>query len=128
MALGPFQRRILERARENAGLIVPLPRGRKEVRAARALLRRGLLIETRSQPGVLEWRVDRKGDVWALGISQAGRVAIAWNEPLLPDRSQVVAGRLVKIFFEAHGREPATVEELEAFILAQVRAGWRSKK
>jgi hypothetical protein len=128
MALGPYQRRILERARENAGLIVPLPRGKKEVRAARALLRRGLLIETKSQRGVLEWRVDRKGEVWALGISTAGRKAIAWNEPLLPDRSQVVAGRLVKIFFEAHGREPASVEEFEAFVSAHIRAGWRSKR
>jgi hypothetical protein len=125
MALGPFQRRILGRARENAGLIVPLPRGKKEVRAARGLLRRGLLIETRSQPGVLEWRIDRKGKVWALGISQAGRHAIGWNEPLLPDRSQVVTGRVVKIFVEAHGREPTSIEELETFILAHIRAGWR---
>jgi len=87
------------------------------------------LIEVRSQPGVLEWRVDREGEVWALSISDAGRAAIGWNEPLLPDRSQVIAGTLVKIFLEAHGREPTTIEELETFILAHVRAGRpRSKR
>src|SRR5437660_12761111 len=120
------QRSLLERATRNAGLIAPAPRG-NELRTAKSLLERGLLLETRTQPHTLEWRRDREGQAWALGISHAGRQAIGWSEPLLPDRSQVVAGRLVKIFVEAHGREPATVEELEAFILAQVRAGWRAK-
>jgi hypothetical protein len=86
MALGPHQRQLLERARANAGIVSPLPRGKQEVRAARALLRRGLLIETKSQRGVLEWRVDREGEVWALAISAAGREAIGWDEPLLPTR------------------------------------------
>jgi hypothetical protein len=127
MALGPFQRQLLERARANAGIVTPLPRGRREVRAARALLRRGYLIEARSQPGVLEWRIDREGQVWCLGISTAGRQEIGWDEPLLHDRSQVIAGRLIKVFVEAHGREPASAEEFEAFASAHVRAGWRSK-
>jgi hypothetical protein len=118
-------RRLLERARGNAGLIVPLPRSAREIGAAQTLLRHGLLIEARSQPGVLEWRTDREGQVWCLGISDTGRQAIGWNEPLLPTRSQVVTGRFVKIFFEAHGREPTSIEELETFILAHLRAGWR---
>jgi hypothetical protein len=125
--LSDTQREILGRAVPNAGLIIPLPRNAKERRAARALLRRGLLIETRSQRGVLEWRRDGE-NVWALGISTAGREAIDWNEPLLPDRSTVIAGRLIKVFVEAHGREPASVEEFEAFVSAHVRAGWRSKR
>jgi hypothetical protein len=125
MALGPHQRRLLDRARANAGIVTPLPRGRKEVRAARALLRRGYLIEARSQPGVLEWRVDREGQVWYLGISVAGRHEIGWNERLLPTRSEVIAGRLIKIFTEVHGREPNNVEELETFIVTHLRAGWR---
>jgi hypothetical protein len=118
------QRSLLERATRNAGLIAPAPRG-NELRTAKSLLDRGLLLECRTQPHTLEWRRDREGQPWCLGISDKGREAIGWDEPLLPDRSQVVAGRLVKIFVEAHGREPATVEELEAFILAQVRAAWR---
>jgi hypothetical protein len=117
------QRSLLERATRNAGLIAPAPRG-NELLTAKALLGRGLLLEARTQPFVLEWRRDQEGQPWCLGISEAGRKAIGWTEPLLPDRSQVVAGRLVKIFLEAHGREPATIEELEAFIVAQVRAAW----
>jgi hypothetical protein len=107
-------------------LIAPAPRG-NELRTAKSLLDRGLLLECRTQPHVLEWRRDPAGQPWCLGISDAGRQAIGWNEPLLPSRSQVVTGRLVKIFFEVHGREPTTIEELETFILAHLRAGWRSK-
>jgi hypothetical protein len=120
------QRALLDRAPRNAGLISPPARG-NEVRTARSLLARGYLLEVHTQPFTLEYRRDRDGQAWALGISPKGREAIKWNEPLLPTRSQVIAGRLVKIFVEAHGREPATIEELEAFILAHVRAGWRSK-
>jgi hypothetical protein len=118
------QRSLLERARRNAGLIAPAPRG-NELRTAKSLLDRGLLLECRTQPHVLEWRRDAEGQPWCLGISDAGRQAIGWNEPLLPSRSQVVTGRLVKIFIEVHGREPTTIEELETFIVAHVRAGWR---
>jgi hypothetical protein len=120
------QRSLLERATRNAGLIAPAPRG-NELRTAKSLLDRWLLLECRTQPHTLEWRRDREGQAWALGISEAGRAAIGWDEPLLPDRSQVVTGRLVKIFVEAHGREPTSIEELETFILAHIRAGWRSK-
>ena len=112
--LSDTQREILRRAVPNAGLIIPLPRNGKERGARRALLRRGLLIETRSQPGVLEWRYDQEGTCWALGISTTGREAIGRDEPLLPDCSTVIAGRIAKVFVEAHGREPATIRELEA--------------
>jgi hypothetical protein len=122
--LSDKQRSLLERATRNAGLIAPAPRG-NELRTARSLLDRGLLLEARTQPHTLEWRRDPEGQPWCLGISAAGRAAIGWNEPLLPDRSQVVTGRLVKIFVEAHGRDPTSIGELETFILAQVRAGWR---
>jgi hypothetical protein len=121
------QRSLLDRARRNAGLIAPAPRG-NELRTAKSLLARGLLVETRTQPFALEYRRDQSGQAWALGISTAGREAIGWNEPLLPDRSTVIAGRLIKVFVEAHGREPASVEEFEAFVSAHVRAGWRSKR
>src|ERR1700736_6611376 len=107
--LSAAQRSLLERAKRNAGLIAPAPRG-NELRSAKSLLDRGLLLETRTQPHTLEWRRDREGQAWALGISGAGPAAIGGNEPLLPDRSQVVTGRLVKIFVEAHGREPITIE------------------
>jgi hypothetical protein len=117
---------MLEAAARNAGLVVRAPRG-NELLTAKALLGRGLLLEARTQPHVLEWRRDEEGQPWCLGISEAGRKAIGWTEPLLPDRSQVIAGRIAKVFLEAHGREPATIEELEAFILAHVRAVWRSK-
>jgi hypothetical protein len=117
---------MLEAAARNAGLVSPAPSG-AALRTAKSLLDRGLLLEARTQPFVLEWRRDEKGQAWCLGISEAGRKAIGWTEPLLPDRSQVVAGRLVKIFLEVHGREPAAIEELETFILTQLRAGWRSK-
>jgi hypothetical protein len=118
----------LERATQNAGLIAPAPRG-NELRTAKSLLDRGLLLECRTQPHTLEWRRDREGQPWCLGISTAGREAIGWNEPLLPDRSTVIAGRLIKVFVEAHGREPASVEEFEAFASAHIRAVWpRSKR
>lgn len=122
--LSAAQRSLLDRARQNAGLISPPPRG-SELLTAKSLLRRGLLIETRTQPHSFEWRRDGEGQCWALGISAAGRQAIGWDEPLLPTRSEVIAGRLIKVFVEAHGREPASVEEFEAFALAHVRAGWR---
>jgi len=118
------QRAFLDRARRNAGLISPPPRG-NELRTAKSLLTRGYLLEVRTQPLTLEWRRDANGQAWALGISDKGREAIGWNEPLLPDRAEVIAGRLVKIFSEVHGREPNTVEEVEAFIVAHLRAGWR---
>lgn len=125
MALGPYQRRLLERARENAGLIVPLPRDAKERRAARALLRRGLLIETRSQPGVLEWRHDGE-NVWALGLSAAGMRAIGWEpEPL--NRSRALAERIIKVFVEAWNAHP-TFEEFQAFVEREVRAVWPRAK
>jgi hypothetical protein len=122
--LTKLQRSLLERATRNAGLIAPAPRG-NELRTARSLLERGLLLECRTQPHVLEWRRNADGQPWALGISDKGREAIGWNEPLLPTRSEVIAGRLIKLFNEVHGREPNNVEELETFILAHVRAGWR---
>lgn len=125
--LSDKQRSLLERATRNAGLIAPAPRG-NELRTAKSLLDRGLLLECRTQPHVLEWRRDAEGQPWCLGISDAGRQAIGWNEPLLPDRSTVIAGRLIKVFVEAHGREPVSVEEFEAFASAHLRAGWRSRK
>jgi hypothetical protein len=114
----------LDRATRNAGLVSPAPSG-AALRTAKSLLARGLLLEARTQPFVLEWRRDEAGQPWCLGISETGRKAIGWTEPLLPDRSQVIAGRIAKVFLEAHGREPTTIDELESFILAQVRAGWR---
>ena len=125
--LSAAQRSLLGRAPRNAGLIAPAPRG-NELRTAKSLLDRGLLLECRTQPHVLEWRRDPAGQPWCLGISDAGRQAIGWNEPLLPDRSTVIAGRLIKVFVEAHGREPASVEEFEAFASAHVRAAWRARK
>jgi hypothetical protein len=122
--LSATQREILQRAVPNAGLIIPLPRGEKERRAARALLKRGFLIETRSQPGVLEWRRDGE-NVWALGLGAAGMRAIGWApEPL--NRSRALAERLIKVFVEAWNADP-TFEEFQAFVDREVRAAWRSK-
>jgi hypothetical protein len=125
--LSEAQRSLLERARRNAGLISPPPRG-SELRTAKSLIDRGLLLETLTQPHSLEYRRDHDGQCWALGISTTGRKAIGWTEPLLPDRSTVIAGRLIKVFVEAHGRKPASVEEFEAFVSTHVRAGWRAKR
>ena len=35
------------------------------------------------------------------------------HEPRLPDRSQVIGGRLIKVFVEAHGREPPASRNLK---------------
>jgi hypothetical protein len=125
MAIGPYQRKILDTAVANAGIVSPLPRGRKEVRAARALLRRGYLIEARSQPGVLEWRVDREGQVWCLGISDAGRRAIGWTPPRVSEKSKAIGEKLLQIFREANEREPTDLLELEDFIRRELRAAFR---
>lgn len=125
IALGPYQRRILETAVANAGIVTPLPRGVKEVRAAKALLRRGLLIKGRSQPGVLEWRIDEEGQVWCLGISDAGRRAIGWTPPPIPEASRAIGEKLVQIFVEANGRDPTDIVELEDFIRRELRAAFR---
>jgi hypothetical protein len=45
--LSKKQRSLLERATRNAGLIAPAPRG-NELRTAKSLLDRGLLLETRT--------------------------------------------------------------------------------
>jgi hypothetical protein len=125
--LSKKQRSLLERATRNAGLIAPAPRG-NELRTAKSLLDRGLLLETRTQPHVLEWRRDQEGRCWALGISTTGRQAIGWDEPLLPSRSEVVTERIIKLFVDVYGREPTSREELETFILAHIRGKWRSRK
>jgi hypothetical protein len=120
--LSATQREILQRAVPNAGLVIPLPRGEKERRAARALLKRGFLIETRSQPGVLEWRRDG-ADVWALGLSPAGQRAIGWA-PEQRNPSRELAERLIQVFVERWRHEP-TFEEFQAFVEREVRAAWR---
>ena len=124
--LSKAQRAMLEAATRNAGLISPAPSGAAR-RTAKSLLDRGLLLEARTQPFVLEWRRDEEGQPRCLGISDKGREVIGWGEPLLTGKSQGIAGRLIKVFVEAHGREPASVEEFEAFASAHVRAAWRSK-
>jgi hypothetical protein len=42
------------------------------------------------------------------------------------DCARLIAERLVEIFTAAHGRPPADVDELEAFIATQVRGGARA--
>jgi hypothetical protein len=120
--LSATQREILQRAIPNAGLIIPLPRNAKERRAARALLKRGFLIETKSQRGALEWRVDRQGEVWALGLSAAGMRAIGWA-PTPLNRSRALAERLIKVFVDGWNADP-TFEEFQAFVELEVRPVW----
>jgi hypothetical protein len=79
MPIRRVQRELLERGLRRDGLIVPPPRSGREVRAARRLLRRGLLLETRTVPGQIELRRDSEGLFWALIISDAGRKAIGWT-------------------------------------------------
>jgi hypothetical protein len=75
MPIGKAQRRLLESALAHDGLIVPPPRSAPAVRAARALLRAGLVREVPTAPGELAWRRDEEGQSWALVVTRAGRAA-----------------------------------------------------
>lgn len=70
------QRRLLSSALQCDGLVIVPPRSARAARAARALLRAGLVREVPTAPGELAWRRDAEGQSWALVVTRAGRAAI----------------------------------------------------
>jgi hypothetical protein len=128
--LSDTQRRLLSSGLQHDGLVVPPPRTAKAARAARALLRAGLVREIPTAPGELAWRRDEEGQSLALVITRAGRAAtgqrrVRAKRGPAPASARPVAERLIQSFVEAHGREPRDLAELEAYIVSTVRAARR---